>query len=119
MTARPLSHSITAVVATVFGLATVLSGGLGACPVHRYRGGNGHGPCFLLLARLARRGLREPHDGRGGPSARHLGGYFDSCGKDPMATIVVRDDCAGESTGIRYVQYRDMAKLDRTNLWQT
>ena len=27
-----------------------------------------------------------------------------------MATIVVRDDCAGESTGIRYVQYRDMVK---------
>ena len=27
MTARPLSHSITAVVAIVFGLATVISGG--------------------------------------------------------------------------------------------
>ena len=93
--------------------------GLGACPVHRYRGGNGRGLRFLPLARLARRGLREPHDGRDGPAARHLGCHFDSCGKDPMATIVVRDDCAGESTGIRYVQYRDMAKLDRTNLWQT
>lgn len=42
--------------------------------------------------------------------ARHLGCYFDSCGKDPMAKIVARDDCAGESTGIRYVQYRDMVK---------
>ncbi len=27
-----------------------------------------------------------------------------------MAKIVARDDCAGESTGIRYVQYRDMVK---------
>lgn len=28
-----------------------------------------------------------------------------------MATIVARDDCAGESTGIRFVPCRDIAKL--------